>query len=68
MDAQTELTLLETAYSNYVSNGVASYTINGRTVQKVDIKWLTQRMDQLRAQVYRANSGMFGVGQFRRPE
>lgn len=69
MDPQTELTLLETAYTNFLSGGaVQSYTIAGRTVMKADMKWIAARMDQLRAVVQRQTSGMFFAAQNRRPE
>ena len=68
MDPQAELSLLETAYANYLQRGIASYSLNGRTVSYADIKWLTSRMDELRAIVYRQNNGLFQVAQNRRPE
>jgi hypothetical protein len=68
MDAQTELNLLETAYQNYLGTGIVSYTVNGKSVQKVDIGWLTRRLDELRAIVYRQTNGLFQAAQNRPPE
>lgn len=69
MDPQTELTALEAAYLNFLNGGaVASYTIAGRSITRFDMKWIAQRMDLLRAQVGRQQTGMFFAAQNRRPE
>lgn len=72
MDPQTELNLLETAYQNYLTGGVASYTIStdqgSRTVTLPNFQWLVQRVDELRALIYRQNNGMFQAAQNRTPE
>ena len=68
MDPQTELNLLTTAYQNLLSGGIKEYSINGRTLTRLDAVWLVSRMDELRSMIYRQSNGMFAVGQFRTPE
>lgn len=69
MDPAAELALLETAYGNYITNGIAEYrTEGGRSVRRVNVEWMTTRMDQLRAIVYRQNNGICTVAQNRQPE
>lgn len=68
MDPTTELTLLETAYASILSGGIKSYAVNGRMVTKLDLPWITTRMDQLRAIIFRQTNGMCSVGRFRNPE
>ena len=68
MTAQEELTLLETAYTSLLTGGVQSYTINNRSVTKLDFSWMIKRIDQLRAQVARETTGGWFAAQFRNPE
>lgn len=68
MDAAAELTLLEAAYTAIVTNGVKSYSVDGRSITYHDLPWLTERMDKLRVAVNRAANGMCSVAQMRRPE
>ena len=68
MDPQTELTLLETAYTALLSGNAQEYTIGSRRVTKLDAAWLTKRMDVLRAQVIRQTYGMAWAAQNRNPE
>lgn len=68
MDPQTELTLLEAAYTSIVTGQVQDVTIGTRKYTYLSINWLTARMDLLRAQVLRQTTGAFFVSQFRRPE
>lgn len=68
MTASEELTLLESAYTTYLTTGVASYSVDGRSVTRVSIEWLTKRIDQLRSQVARETTGSFYAAQLRNPE
>lgn len=68
MDAQTELTMLETAYTTIISGGVSSYSINGRALTILDLDTIIKRMDILRAAVYRQGNGMFHAARNREPE
>lgn len=68
MDPTAELTMLETAYTSLVTGRIKSYSINGRMTTYNDLAWLTTRMDQLRAIVYRQNNGMCSVARMRNPE
>ena len=72
MDAPTELALLETAYQNYLSSGIASYTIHSdqgsRSVVRIPFKELISRLDALRAIVWRQQNGMMQAAQNRLPE
>ncbi|HSZ58570.1 MAG TPA: hypothetical protein VK797_23080 [Tepidisphaeraceae bacterium] len=72
LDPSTELALLETAYQNYITSGIASYTIGTdqghRQVTKINILQLITRMDQLRAMVWREQNGMFQAANNRLPE
>lgn len=68
MDAAAELALLETAYTNFIRTGVASYSINGRSITYRSIDEVTKRMDLLKIQIARAASGTFQASQFRDPE
>lgn len=66
MTASEELALLETAYQNALTGGgVTSYSIEGRSVTR-DIRWLSERIDLLRAVVARESaSGSCPVAKFR---
>ncbi len=67
--AQEELTALETAYSAILYKGAQSYSIDGRQLTGLDIKWMASRIDTLRAIVYRESTGgMFSVARNRLPE
>jgi hypothetical protein len=68
MTNQEELTLLETAYTTLLGGGVQSYSINGRSVTRLDFSWMIKRIDQLRAAVARETTGGWFAGQFRDPE
>lgn len=68
MTAQAELTLLETAYEAILTGGVSSYSVNGRSLTKLDLAWIASRMDTLRAQVARETRGSFFAASFRKPE
>ena len=71
MTHQEELTALETAYSGILSGGaIVSYSINGRSVTKSDIRWMTERIDQLRLLVARETgaASMFYASKFRKAE
>jgi hypothetical protein len=70
MTSQQELTLLETAYTNFLNGGaIQSYQVAGRMVTRADIKWMTQRIDVLRRQVSReSGGGMSAVVRFVDPE
>jgi hypothetical protein len=69
MDPQSELTMLETAYANFLNGGaVQSYTLNGRSLTRVDMQWMVTRMDTLRVVIARQTQGGASVSQFRPPE
>ena len=68
MDPNAELALLETAYTSLLTGNIKSYSINGRMTTRNDIAWITTRMDQLRAIVYRQTNGMCSVARMRNPE
>jgi hypothetical protein len=68
MTANEELTLLENAYSAILTKGVKSYRVGDRELTRLDLPFITDRMDILRAAVQRASTGMAFVSQFRRPE
>ena len=71
MTASEELTLLEAAYTALLQGGAQSYSINGRSLTKLDAVWMCKRMDTLRAQVVRddpTSGGMFSVARFRNPD
>ena len=66
MTATQELTLLEAAYTTALSGGgYSDISMNGRMV-RVDLVWLTKRIDQLRAQVAQeASGGTWAAAKFR---
>lgn len=69
MTLAEELTLLEAAYSAFLSGGaVQSYTIGTRSTTKANAKWFTDRIDQIRAAIVRETDGGFQVAQFRDSE
>ncbi len=68
MDPTAELALLEAAYTAILAGQAQEYQIGTRRVTKLDMDWLTRRMDMLRAQVTRQTNGMVFAGQFRKPE
>lgn len=68
MTPQDELTMLETAYATIITGGVQSYAINGRQLTRLDIQFITRRMDELRAIIYRQTNGMFQAAQNRPQE
>jgi hypothetical protein len=68
MTAQEELTLLQTAYTAILTGGVQEYALKDRSVSKLDINWMSKRIDQLRAQVQRETYGMFNAARFRRDD
>jgi hypothetical protein len=68
MTAQQELDLLETAYTSLLTGGVQSYTINGRSLTRLDFRYITERMDTLRAVVYRQTNGMMQAARNRKAE
>jgi hypothetical protein len=68
MTIDQELTLLETAYSAILTKGVQSYKIGDRELTRLDLPFITARMDILRAQQIRATSGCSFASQFRKPE
>lgn len=68
MTAQEELALIDEAIRAILSGGVASYSINGRSLTKLDYRMLVQRKAELEAQIAQQAGGMFVASQFRRPE
>lgn len=68
MTAQEELTMLETAYTAIMDRGVNSYSVNGRQLTMLDVRWMTERIDILRATVNRGTNGMFNAARNRPPE
>lgn len=70
MTATEELTLLEAAYSAWLTAGCPqSYTTPaGMSVTKANADWMAKRIDVLRAQVNAQTNGSFWVGQTRDPE
>ena len=68
MTAQEELTLLEEAYEALLTGGVQSYSINGRSLTRLNLTEITRRIDVLRAQVARAGTGLMRAARNRRPE
>jgi hypothetical protein len=71
MDAMTateELALLEAAYTSIITGGAQSYSINNRSITKLDIEWMTGRMEALRVIVDRQANGGVRVAQMRTPE
>ena len=68
MTAQEELALIDEAIRAILSGGVASYSINGRSLTKLDYRMLVQRKAELEAQIAQQTGGMFVASQFRRPE
>lgn len=70
MTTQEELTMLETAYSNFVTGGaVQSYSINGRMLTRASAEWIAKRMDLLRRQLARESTdGAACVARFVDPE
>jgi hypothetical protein len=68
MTAEAELALLETAYEAILTGGAQEYSLKDRSVTKLDIGWMSQRIDALRAQVQRQTYGMFNAARFRRDD
>ncbi len=68
MTAQEELTLWEAALTAAATrNGATQVTIAGRSTM-YDLKFITSRVDLLRAIVARQTTGMAWAGQFRPKE
>lgn len=69
MTPAEELTALESAYAALLSGGVQSYSINGRSLSRLDARWMAERMDQLRFLVARESNGgsPFLASRFIRP-
>lgn len=70
MTPAEELTKLETAYSAWIDAGCPqSMQVDGRLFTIAQAEWMSRRIDVLRAAgASTATSGIFAVGQFRRPE
>jgi hypothetical protein len=68
MDLQTELDLLEAAYTKLLAGAVQSYRVGDRELTRLDFKYITARMDILRAAVYRQTNGIMNVARNRRPD
>jgi hypothetical protein len=68
MTINEELSLLEDAYSAIMTKGVKSYRIGDRELTRLDLPFITSRMDQLRAASYRQSNGMMQAARNRMPE
>lgn len=67
LSASTELELTGLAIEALLNGGAQSYSIGARSVTKLDLPALQQRMDQLRHQVNRENGGMHRKAVIMRP-
>lgn len=63
VDYAARLTQVQAAISAILSGGVESYTVDGRTVTKLDLAWLTREESRL---VAKANRAARVGGAFRR--
>jgi hypothetical protein len=68
MTATEELALVDAAITTILGGTVQAYSINGRSVNRLDIRWLTERKSQLEQAISRESTGLFYAGQFRKPE
>lgn len=59
---------VETAIQQTLSSNAVSYSIGGRTVQRLPLKDLYAMRQQLQLAVNRDANGIFYAAQFRRPE
>lgn len=58
VSAQTMLDNVETAINNILTGGaVASYSVNGRSLQRMTLKELRDLRDQLKTEVARGETG-----------
>ena len=69
VSAQTMLDNVETAINNILTGGaVHSYTIDGRSLQRMSLKELRDMRDQLKLEVARAETGgTTSLAEFKEP-
>lgn len=69
MTAAEELTLIDAAMTAILTGGVASYSINGRSVTRLDYRFLVERKKELEIAIARQSStGTCPVAKFRRTD
>ena len=65
MTPAQELALVEQQLQNMLTDGLQRYGVDRRTGERLDFKFLTQRREQLKAEVQRQSAGAFAVAQNR---
>lgn len=55
IDYKTRLTKVQAAINAILDGGVQSYTLDGRSLTKLDLGWLTEEESRLSAKIARAN-------------
>lgn len=67
-EAQAELTAVNAAILAIVTGKAQSYSINGRTVTRLDLNSLRELRKELEAVIARASSGTFLLARFRQAD
>lgn len=70
MASKTDAELLEStreAIDALTTGGVESYSLNGRSVTKLNLKELWDQVTTLEKRISRTSNGMFGVAEFQDP-
>jgi hypothetical protein len=55
IDYQSRLTKVQAAINAILDGGVQSYTLDGRSLTKLDLGWLTREESRLEAKIARAS-------------
>lgn len=63
IDYQARLTKIQAAINAILDGGVQSYTLDGRSLTKLDLAWLSREESRLNAKIARASRSR---GAFRR--